>query len=608
MKDNNSTKIRNTIKLSIIFLFFSAFSLNAQNFIFTKYKSFEGYNGIVRHFNYSPNGNYTVLTVGDNSIELYDKSFKKIWNYQGNPQNQAGDVVFTPDEKYLIFSSYQSKKDIAVLRIADKKVIQLFNTQPYMITKIELSSDGKYLAVGGADKEINLYKWNIEKFEPIQKITFDDPDFQYIYGLKFSPDNNYLVACGIADNIYIYKREKDIFSVAQAIPTRYWVYCVNFHPKEPSFIVGTSDSVLVFSNSNSKNSNPIYKRKYKFSNSAGQCWDYSFSKDGKILIAAKEYGVKIWNWNGGDLIDQSDLEMHQSTVLSVSLSPDNFYLLSSSTDKSAIIYKTSDAPEIAANTEIPKKGVILVEEKKENTNTNNGLPGKNYLLAIGINKYKYWPQLNNATGDAKDVKALLLSKYQFENNNVSELYDEDATYKNILDKLMQMKTKIGTNDNLLIYFSGHGFYNKDIDEGFWIPVEAQKNQETEFLPNSTLLKYLKAINAKHIFLVADACFSGALFSQGSRGYIDNVEKFKSRWGLTSGRLEVVSDGQTGKNSPFASYFIKFLTENAKIQFSVSELIQYVKIAVSNNSEQTPIGSPLKNVGDEGGEFIFYLKK
>ena len=89
--------------------------------------------------------------------------------------------------------------------------------------------------------------------------------------------------------------------------------------------------------------------------------------------------------------------------------------------------------------------------------------------------------------------------------------------------------------------------------------------------------------------------------------MENVEQYKSRWALTSGRLEYVSDGQTGKNSPFASYFIKYLQDNQKKKVPVSELVNYVKSAVGNNSEQQPVGNPLKSVGDEGGEFIFYLK-
>jgi hypothetical protein len=62
------------------------------------------------------------------------------------------------------------------------------------------------------------------------------------------------------------------------------------------------------------------------------------------------------------------------------------------------------------------------------------------------------------------------------------------------------------------------------------------------------------------------------------------------------------------NSPFAIYFLKFLMENQKHHFPVSELVQYVKTSVPNNAEQTPVGSPLKGVGDEGGEFIFELRK
>ena len=234
--------------------------------------------------------------------------------------------------------------------------------------------------------------------------------------------------------------------------------------------------------------------------------------------------------------------------------------------------------------------------------------GKNFLLIIGINSYKYWPKLNNAVKDAKDMKAVLLSRYNFNSSEVLELYDDDASKKNILEKLSKLKDVVTEKDNVMIYFSGHGWYNKDIDEGYWIPVNAQKNEETDYLPNSTLLKYIKALSCKHVFMIADACFSGALFSQGSRGYVENVDKFKSRWGLTSGRLEAVSDGFSGNNSPFASYCIKFLKENTKPAFPCSELIQYVKVSVSNNAEQTPIGNPLRNVGDEGGEYIFRLKK
>jgi hypothetical protein len=129
-----------------------------------------------------------------------------------------------------------------------------------------------------------------------------------------------------------------------------------------------------------------------------------------------------------------------------------------------------------------------------------------------------------------------------------------------------------------------------------------------YISNSNLLSYLKAIDSKHTLLIADACFSGALFSDAKRGYADNVGQFKSRWGFTSGSLEYVSDGSAGGNSPFARNLIEFLKNNSQEKLEVSTLIQNVKIKVGNETNQKPIGSPLKNVGDEGGEFIFELKK
>ena len=115
------------------------------------------------------------------------------------------------------------------------------------------------------------------------------------------------------------------------------------------------------------------------------------------------------------------------------------------------------------------------------------------------------------------------------------------------------------------------------------------------------------MKAKHVFVISDACFSGSLFAE-KKGFLQNVEKFPSRWCLASGRLETVSDGIAGYNSPFADAILTYLNQNSKPMFASSELAQYVKITVANNSEQTPIGNPLRNVGDKGGEFVFKLKQ
>lgn len=232
---------------------------------------------------------------------------------------------------------------------------------------------------------------------------------------------------------------------------------------------------------------------------------------------------------------------------------------------------------------------------------------KNYLFVVGINKYQDWPPLYNAVKDAENVADILTKKYLFDSTNTIVLLDSQATRNNIYATMRNYIEKITPQDNLLIYYSGHGYYDDLLNEGYWISCEAQLGTDGEYLSNTSILKLLQNINSRHTFLVADACFSGSLFSERSRGFTENVEQFKSRWGLTSGRMETVSDGRIGYNSPFATAFISFLNDNDKDKVPVSELVQHVKIEVAEVAKQTPIGNPLNNVGDEGGEFIFYKR-
>lgn len=232
----------------------------------------------------------------------------------------------------------------------------------------------------------------------------------------------------------------------------------------------------------------------------------------------------------------------------------------------------------------------------------------NFLLVIGIDNYIYWQPLTNAVNDTKNVKEVLINQYEVNKENVFELYNEDATKTNIINELIKIKRELTNHDNLIIYYAGHGDYNTSTDEGAWIPVDANINSEDEYLNNTTLLSFLNSLDTKHTFLIADACFSGSLFvSDDEMSYKPNNDRVKSRWGFTSGNIEYVADGEQNQGSPFAKYFVEALTENQRDFIAVTELISYVKFKVRNNAIQTPIGRPLKLEGNEGGEFLLYLR-
>ena len=238
--------------------------------------------------------------------------------------------------------------------------------------------------------------------------------------------------------------------------------------------------------------------------------------------------------------------------------------------------------------------------------------GKNYIFAIGIDKYQYCQPLRNAVRDAERFVAVLTSKYAFSMEDVIFFKDKEATRENIVSVLEQLVEKTGNKDNLIIYFSGHGYANPRTKRGAWVPIEAHPDTPSEYINNSTIIDYIKDIPTLHTFLISDSCFSGKLFAQfrdlGTQGHYHKIYQHPSRWGLSSGGDEVVADGHWGGNSPFATHLINFLQQNTEPLLSVSELITKVQRAVGINHPQQPVGNRIYNVGDTGqGQFVFRLK-
>ncbi len=239
--------------------------------------------------------------------------------------------------------------------------------------------------------------------------------------------------------------------------------------------------------------------------------------------------------------------------------------------------------------------------------------GKYYALIIGIDKYKgIWPALKNAVSDAKAIETSL-SKYKFEVFHT--LYNEQATREKIIDEFEWLIANVKEQDNVFIYYSGHGELKKELNKGYWIPSDAETVSTSKYISNNDIQTFLTGIKSKHTLLVSDACFSGDIFRgntvsvpfEESEKYYKEVHGRASRQAMTSGGIEPVMDGGKDGHSIFAYYFLKTLNENSSKYFDASQLYDKIKIPVINNSEQTPKLSPVKGAGDEGGQFIFIKK-
>ena len=279
------------------------------------------------------------------------------------------------------------------------------------------------------------------------------------------------------------------------------------------------------------------------------------------------------------------------------------------TDRIASLLKSEEKKKRVKEAKVSPEKPVRVKRINELTHESGKL-GEYKALIIGINDYKgpKIPDLETATNDATAMAKVLKEKYGFE---VKLLLDREATKEAIYRELRSLTVSTKATDSVLIYFAGHGDLDRTYDGGWWIPADAIGGNPVTYLDNVQIQKAMRSMKARHVLLVSDSCYSGALFGEARSlpaviddKYYLSLYNEKSRWGMTSGNKTPVSDQGTGGHSVFAYQLIKELGESDKPFLSTHELYARIAPVIANNSEQTPICRPIVNTGDQGGEFVF----
>jgi hypothetical protein len=230
--------------------------------------------------------------------------------------------------------------------------------------------------------------------------------------------------------------------------------------------------------------------------------------------------------------------------------------------------------------------------------------GGYHALVIGNNKYRSLPKLDTAVNDAESISTLLRNRYGFKTTLLT-----NATRAEILTALRLLRETLTEPDNLLIYYAGHGWLDKEADEGYWLPVDAEQDSDINWISNATITGYLRSIQAKHVMIVADSCYSGTL-TRGIKlevkapDYLQRISRQRARIVLSSGGLEPVSDGGGGgKHSAFARHFIDELNANQGVLDSTT-LYSKIRRPVMLAADQAPELADIRKAGHEGGDFLF----
>ncbi len=229
--------------------------------------------------------------------------------------------------------------------------------------------------------------------------------------------------------------------------------------------------------------------------------------------------------------------------------------------------------------------------------------GTYYALVIGNNDYRILPPLRTAIADARAVAEILEKDYSYK---VTLLIN--ASRADIVGTLDRMRQTLEEDDNLLVYYAGHGVLDAAANRGFWLPVEASDETMVDWVSTATITDALKAMEARQVMIVADSCYSGALTRSvkvrvSSPSYYRKMLKKRARVVLSSGGLEPVLDGGGGKHSVFAKAFIDALKENDGVMDG-NTLFNRLRRPVMLNSTQTPEYRDIRFAGHDGGDFLF----
>jgi len=235
--------------------------------------------------------------------------------------------------------------------------------------------------------------------------------------------------------------------------------------------------------------------------------------------------------------------------------------------------------------------------------------GPYYALVIGNNNYHYLHKLQTAVNDANAIAQLLRERYGFQTKILL-----DATRQQILDAIVEYRKDLPAGSNLLIYYAGHGHHDRDSDESYWLPVDAQSDSNANWISADDITRDIKAMSlAEHVLVISDSCYSGyltrdadaAIDPSEQNAYLEKMMKSKSRTLMSSGGDEPVADGGAPGHSVFASVILESLSQIDQNDFTASYLFQrYVQPAVGGKSGQLPQYNVILNSGHAYGDFVF----
>ncbi|MCB9168702.1 MAG: caspase family protein [Flavobacteriales bacterium] len=237
-----------------------------------------------------------------------------------------------------------------------------------------------------------------------------------------------------------------------------------------------------------------------------------------------------------------------------------------------------------------------------------------HALLIGTQNYAdpTYEDLKWPHAEVKELEQVLRKRYGFQCTVL-----KDPTRAQIIQAL-ELKRSLTCDDDLIIFFAGHGEEDKGAQRGYWLPSDADPENRSRHISSSDLRDQIRALSAGHVLLISDVCYGGAIFRENlemnpveavaSDTDLDDLMTKRSRRVMTSGDVDLVPD-----DSFFFHSLLRTLEKNDRLFLESSHLYDQV-IADIKQARQTDPGAQipkpqygrLMNTGDRKGDLVLRL--
>ncbi len=241
------------------------------------------------------------------------------------------------------------------------------------------------------------------------------------------------------------------------------------------------------------------------------------------------------------------------------------------------------------------------------------IDGKRRALLFATDRYDTWAHLSNPVNDANTIARDLKEIYDYEVEVLTNLPKNDIILK--IKEYAQYQYE--PNDQLLIFFAGHGQFDEIFKEGYVVAKDSDINDESKssYIAHSNLRTYISNINCKQVLLMMDVCFGGTIdpliamrgsetnFNADREELIRRKMRLKSKLYLTSGGKEYVPDGRPGQHSPFCRRLLEAFRSEGGTDgiLTMGEIMEFITLV-----NPTPRLGELGQ-SDPGADFLFFAR-